>query len=58
MDLGGVGKEYVGIWVRASSNQTNEGVMGRGCIGEEGRSILQENFHYINSRLTQGGGVN
>ena len=51
MDLGGVGKEYVGIWVRASSNQTNEGVMGRGCIGEEGRSILQENFHYINSIL-------
>ena len=29
--------------------------MGRGCIGGEGRRIPQENFHYINSRLTQGG---
>ena len=51
MDLGGVGKEYVGIWVRASSNQTNEGVMGGENIDGEGRSILQENFHYINSIL-------
>ena len=31
--------------------------MVRGCIGGEGRRIPQENFHYINSRLTQGRGV-
>ena len=53
--LGWVFKDYVGLWDLSPNNHNNEGVMGGGCIGGEGRRIPQENFHYINSRLTQGG---